>query len=312
MPKINPDIPNASVQYFSNARGVYYLPSLENEWKKSGYLPRMDQGASLILYLAAPDGNKPSVPLALDFGDNHDRVFIGANPASIWKYYDEGDHRKGLAELKKLGINCIRTPLNFDMYQQNSESYLYAINSFLKVCDEYKIRVQFILWDAEQNLKGILGSDYPISEPTEYLSVDAFSVSVDHPRNPYLSLAASPGFFTASAGPYLDVLATTVSSYQSMWCFDLCNKPVSGFYDLVVSSHSRLNQNLSSTNIKYTFSPKNGLNIFNDTDYLDNGKGTGPSGAFEIEDVKNLSGIILPSPIDIPFPGKGTTVTIPV
>jgi hypothetical protein len=309
MPKINPDIPADSVQYFSNARGVYYLPSLESEWKKSGYLPRMDSVAAFVTFSNAPAGNRPIN--FLDFAANTPDVFIGANPASIWRYYNEDDHRKGLSELKKLGINCIRTPLNYDIYQRDTTSYLNNVKSFLKVCDEYKIRVQFILWDAEQNLEalvsdfaystyGSLGITVPI-EPTSYATdgSDAIALAVDHPRNPYLSLAASAEFFTNFAGSYLDAVASSVSGYQSMWCFDLCNKPVSGFYDLVVSSHNRLNQSLSATNIKYTFSPKDGLNIFNDTGYLDNGKGTGPSGAFGIEDIKNFSSII--DFVSVPF-----------
>ena len=314
MPKINPDIPAATVQYFSNARGVYYLPSLESEWKKSGYLPRMDQVAGLVLWNLAPAGNRPgSNPLedGLGFGASTPDIFVGANPASIWRYYDEDDHRKGLSELKKLGINCIRTPLNYDIYQRDPTSYLNNVKSFLKVCDEYKVRVQFILWDAEQNLEVLISDDAyslfaalgvnPPVEPIAYFSdgSDAIALSVDHPRNPYLSFAGSAAFFSDYAGDYLDALASSVSGYQSMWCFDLCNKPVSGFYDLVVSSQSRLNQNLSSTNIKYTFSPKDGLNIFNDTGYLDNGKGTGPSGAFGIEDIKRFSSII--DFVSVPF-----------
>ena len=68
MPKINPDIPADSVQYFSNARGVYYLPSLESEWRKSGYLPRMDQIAATVTWLNAPAGNRPSS--FIDFAAN--------------------------------------------------------------------------------------------------------------------------------------------------------------------------------------------------------------------------------------------------
>ena len=255
-------------------------------------------------------GNRPgTLPLedGLGFGANTPDVFVGANPASIWRYYNEEDHRKGLTELKKLGINCIRTPLNYDIYQRDPSSYLTNVKSFLKVCDEYKIRVQFILWDAEQSLEALI-SDVAYSllsqnlpEPTAYHSTGSneFALSVDHPRNPYLSIAASAGFFTDFAGDYLDALASSVSGYQSMWCFDLCSKPTSEFFNLAVSSQSRLNQNLSATNIKYTFSPKDGLNIFNDTSYLDNGKGTGPSGAFGIEDIKNFSSII--DFVSVPF-----------
>ena len=307
MPKINPDIPANSVQYFSNARGVNYFPSLESEWKKSGYLPRVDyvNAAALAIFaatdgLSVPPGNILEKAAALGYGALD--IFTGSNGATIWKYYNEEDHEKSIIALKKLGVNCIRTPLNYAVWNRNKPLYISKVKSFLKVCDKHKIRVQFTLWDAEENLSTIYGQSIP--EPTNYNALDlTYECSVEHPRNPYASKANDPTFFSGAgefdAGVYLDQLASSVSAYQSMWCFDLCNKPVKEFYGLVTSSHDRLNQNLSSTPIKYTFSPKDGLSIFNDTSYLDNGKGTGPSGSFSIEDIKNLSGLV--DFISVPF-----------
>ena len=304
MPNINPDIPANSVQYFSNARGVYYLPSLENEWLKSGYLPRIDyeSGAS-ISAAAALDGKAVFVPdSGTDFTVGTSpadalKVFTGSNGASIWHYYNESDHEKGVVHLKELGINCIRTPLNFSVYNDDPAKFLSNVKSFLSVCDRHKIRVQFILWDAEESRATLFDDTGVYSEPT---SVDLpYSLAVEQPRNPCLSQASSTSFFSDSAGPYLDALAGAVSSYLSMWSFDLCNKPVYEFFGLSLSSHSRLNLSLSTTPIKYSFSPKNGLSIFNDTNYLDNGKGTGPSGSFDYLDIQVFSEVV--DFISIPF-----------
>ena len=299
MPKINPDIPADSVQYFSNARGVYYLPSLQSEWRKSGYLPRVDYNSGVSLATAlALDG----FPVEEDFtvGSTESdalKVFTGSNGASIWHYYDEDDHEKGIVNLKKLGVNCVRTPLNFAAYNEDSTKYLSNVKSFLNVCDRYKIRVQFILWDADQSKATIYDESGIYPEPSSvYLP---YSLAVESPRNPYLSQVSSTSFFPTSAAPYLDALASSVSSYQSMWCFDLCNKPTPDFNGLAASSQARLNISLSTTPIKYSFSPKNGLNIFNDTNYLDNGKGTGPSGSFNITDIQTLSGVV--DFVSVPF-----------
>ena len=298
MPKINPSIPTNSVQYFSNSRGVNYLPSLDSEWEKGGYLPRPDFLTALDLNSKGNLDSLASAALFTELGTQDANIFVGVNAASIWYYYDESDHEKGIIKLKDLGVNCIRTPLFYDVYHFSPSSYLNNVKNFLRVCDKHKMRVQFVLWDSEQSLR-MLTSDNGAIFPEQTTPNLTTALSFEKPRNPNITLAASPSFFTASAGPYLDALASSVSSYQSMWCFDLCNKPISEFYDLVVSSHSRLNQSLSSTNIKYTFSPKNGLNIFNDTGYLDNGKGTGPSGSYGIEDIKKFSGLI--DFVSVPF-----------
>jgi hypothetical protein len=302
MPNINPDIPADSIQYFSNARGVYYLPSLKSEWKKSGYLPRIDSNSASTLWAAAIldfiRGHPITYPAAAsDLETEAAKIFTGANGASIWKYYDKDDHEDSIKNLKKLGINCVRTPLNYHAYADNPDNFLDNVKSFLSVCDKHKIRVQFILWDAEYKPTTLYSETGAYSEPSG--NNIAVSLSVEHPRNPNLAQASSTSFYTASAEPYIDALASSVSGYQSMWCFDLCNKPNSNFYSLAASSHDRLETNLSSTKIKYTFSPNGGVDIFNDTGYLDNGKGTGPSGSFSIEDIKNFSGLV--DFISVPF-----------
>jgi len=306
MPKINPDIPENSVQYFSNARGVYYLPSLETEWKNSGYLPRVDQQSAIALQGAvAADvaaGNTPLEDFA--FASTFEtsellEIFTGANGASIWHYYNEADHEKSIKKLKELGINCVRTPLNYHAYDNDSAKYLNNVKSFLRICDRYKIRVQFILWDAEYTNTTLYSEPNkgPYSEPTTNNLVH--SLIVEHPRNPFKAQASSTSFFTTDVEPYLDDLAQTVSSFQSMWCFDLCSKPIPEFNGLALSSYNHLNTYLSSTNVKYTVSPSRGLNVFNSTNYLDNGKGTGPSGSFDNTDIQTLSGVI--DFVSVPF-----------
>jgi len=309
MPKINPDIPANSVQYFSNARGVYYLPSMKTEWERSGYLPRLDYESAYSLVNAAVADGKitllEGVSLLLTMARLGKEIFTGANSASIWHYYNESDHEDSVKNLKKLGINCVRTPLSFAAYEHDPDNYLKNVKSFLTICDRHKIRVQFILWDADYSDATLYSEDKKYTEQQDWTQPDlGRELAVEHPRNPFLARVGSWGgvssFVQASSTPYLEALAESVSSYQSMWCFDLCNKPVMPTYkNLVLSSHNTLNQSLSSTDIKYTISFKNGINIFNDTGYLDNGKGTGPSGSYEIRDIQDFSGII--DFVSVPF-----------
>lgn len=293
----NPPIPEGSVQYFSNARGVYYLPSLQSEWEKSGYFPRLEAGTAALLYLAGiSDGLTTATYDDIVFAGSS--IFTGSNSVSIWMFYNERDHEDSIVKLKKLGINCVRTPLNFEAYSQDPSRFLQNVRSFLNICSKHKIRVQFILWDAEYNPATYFYESALYQEKTDWTQSDLErELAIEHPRNPYLARVGSWGgansFVQASAIPYLEALAGSVSAYDSMWCFDLCNKPEMPTYkNLVLSSHNTLNQNLSSTDIKYTISFKNGINIFNDTGYLDNGKGTGPSGSYEIRDIQEFSGII--------------------
>ena len=309
MPKIYPDIPANSVQYFSNARGVYYLPSMKTEWEKSGYLPRLDyESAYSLINAAVVDGKitlLEGVSLLLTMARLGKEIFTGANSASIWHYYNESDHEDSVKNLKKLGINCVRTPLSFAAYEHDPDNYLKNVKSFLTICDRHKIRVQFILWDADYSDATLYSEDEKYTEQEDWTQPDlGRELAVEHPRNPFLARVGSWGgansFVQASSTPYLEALAESVSSYQSMWCFDLCNKPVMPTYkNLVLSSHNTLNQSLSSTDIKYTISFKNGINIFNDTGYLDNGKGIGPSGSYEIRDIQDFSGII--DFVSVPF-----------
>jgi len=300
----NPPIPDGAVQYFSNARGVYYLPSLKSEWEKSGYFPRLEAGSAGLLYLAGLSDGKTTATLD-DITFNGSGIFTGANSASIWMFYNERDHEDSIVKLKRLGVNCVRTPLNFEAYSQEPSEHLDKIRSFLNVCSKHKIRVQFILWDAEFNPATSFSETSLYQEKTDYTESDLDrELAIEHPRNPYLARVGSWGgvnsFVQASAIPYLEALASSVSAYDSMWCFDLCNKPEMPTYkNLVLSSHNTLNQNLSSTPIKYTISLKDGVNIFNDTGYLDNGKGTGPSGSYEIRDLQEFSGIV--DFVSVPF-----------
>ena len=206
MPKINPDIPANSVQYFSNARGVNYLPSLDSEWEKSGYLPRPDFVTAFDLNAKGNSDGLPPPALFTEIGVAESKIFVGVNPASIWYYYNESDHEKGLIKLKKLGINCIRTPLFYDIYHFNATSYLENVKSFLKMCDRHNIRVQFVLWDSEQStrtISSVSGLAALSEQATPNLTT---ALTLEKARNPNITLAASPSFFNASAGPYIDLI----------------------------------------------------------------------------------------------------------
>tara|TARA_R110000822_G_scaffold218769_1_gene353126 strand:+ start:73 stop:3987 length:3915 start_codon:yes stop_codon:yes gene_type:complete len=310
--KLNPTIPLNSIQYFSNARGVNYLPSLDTEWKNSGYLPRVMLNETTTAATLAGAGNP-----GYDWYYSNDPVqgfkyFSGANRASIWHYYNEEDHKSSLRKIRDLGINCIRVPLCFYAWTQFGDDYLAKVKSFLGVCEEEKVRVQFTVWNGELNLASVYSPEGVLHPEPTALNTDASasfatSLAVASLREPNPLQAENATFFTASAIPYLDALANSVKDYQSMWAFDLCNKPTSQYLSLCASSYTRLNTSLSSTNIKYTFTPLNGVQVYEDTNYLDNGKGTGPSGSFYNSDIRTLSGSI--DFISIPFVANNAYAT---
>ncbi len=287
---INPEIPPGSVKYFSNARGVNYLPSLESEWAKSGYFPRVTSTEAIFASSLTDD-----VAVTDTWGYSDDIYFAGANKASIWRYYDEGDHRKSLTLLRGIGVNCIRVPLCYYAWAYMGDSYLENVKSFLKVCTDMKVRVQFIIWDSYTNDDSVYYNNL-INENTALGSSpeSQFLVSLTKAnlREPNSLQASDGGWFSASAVGYLDALAGTVSSHDSMWSFDLCNQPTSQYVDLAVSTYNYMSPLLSNTSIKFTVSPVNNINTSAITGYLDNGFAEGPSGSYYNSDLLRLESLV--------------------
>ena len=295
----NPTIPDGSTQYFINARGVNYLPSLASEWEKSGNLPRVSTTEAALAWALA---GSPSEGYGWSY--NEGDTFVGANRSSIWHYYNEDDHDASLSKLRDLGINCIRVPLSWNSYMYSPAKVIANIKSFLSICEKHQVRVQFTIWNAELDLTTVYN---PVTDvfaeltavTTAYSDQLEMGLKVASLREPNPLQAQDSTFWTLSAVPFLDAVATAVKPYRAMWAFDLCNKPTPEYVDLSLQTQQRLDTTLSSTDIKYTFSPLAGVTTYEDTGYLDNGVGTGPSGSLFNTDIRTLSGVI--DFVSIPF-----------
>ena len=223
MPRqINPTIPDNSVRYFTNARGVNYLPPLRSEWEKSGHLPRLPLNAFAGVFGAT------SYDASSYFG--------GTNKTSQWWYYNSEDNDYYLGLLRSVGMNCIRVFLDYYVWEADPETHLANIDDFLSLCDKHKIRCQFVPWDgihlgthpSESGFFDIIGTQ--VREPSSINHPDSVphGLVTSWHRVPhafeYSSIPQAQDFFTNRATPYLDALFTTVSSHQSMWSFDVQNE----------------------------------------------------------------------------------------
>tara|TARA_Y100001937_G_scaffold37513_1_gene53499 strand:- start:18810 stop:20933 length:2124 start_codon:yes stop_codon:yes gene_type:complete len=218
---IQPNIPESAQRYFTNCRGVNLNIPLDSVWKSNGYLPKIRPS----LWAAVSD--------PVSYPDSES--FVGTNKTAQWWYYNSEDAENAISILRSNGINAVRVFLDYYVFKAKGNSHLEDIKNFLTICDKYKVRVQFVLWD-QLNIMGGVG------EPTESEVTSNPSAAVIYnaagPESgaggsvwgnvPLLfetsSAAQASNFFTNSAKPYIDSLARSVSSYQSMWSFDVQNE----------------------------------------------------------------------------------------
>ena len=252
--------PANSTKYYYNARGQNYLPSMENEWKKSGYLPR-----SPVFYPASS-------------------VFQGTNKTAQWWYYDSEDNERCLKQLRSIGDNCIRVFVDIYVWQRNPEKFKAAIKDFHRLCDKYKIRVQWCLWDGIEiaprtgNIPQPTNRSLTTSSLEHGLLMSWQAVPHDFEVS---SIAAANDFFTTCATPYLNDFVSSVSSYQSLWSFDLKNESNGiGRVALLSATSFYLSSHLSSMNIGITFGHGSTYDPYPRDVVLTNGLGQGPGGTY--------------------------------
>jgi hypothetical protein len=255
----NQDFSNISTEkYYTNCRGVNYLPIMNSEWKKSGYLPRYP--AASVFGILNPS-------LAYDTSNS----FQGTNKTAQWWYYNHDDNEHCVSLLRDIGINSIRVFTDMYVWGRRREQFLTDIKDFMKICDKYKVRVQLVLWD------GIFIpiNSAPESRADTFSSVEA-GLLVNWRRVPHdfemSSAAQLTNFFSTCATPFINDLCSSLSSFQSLWSFDLNNEDPRTYASALMASSSRLvSSNLSSIHIGITFGHGNDYAPYSAT--LTNGNG---------------------------------------
>lgn len=246
----NPTIPADSTRYFTNARGVNYLPPMKSEWESTGGIPRFSPASVATAAILAGESFSVSY--------DNSSIFFGTNKTAQWWYYNSGDHDYYLSMLKEVGINCVRVFLDYYVYEADAETHLNNVKDFLRLCDKHKIRCQFVIWDGIQlGVADAIGA--AISEPTSRGSLDSvpFGLNASWRAVPhsfeYDTTAQAQDFYDNVAEPYLQDLVSSVSSYQSMWSFDVQNELDSSNARVFTSATCNyLRDNVSSVGIKVT------------------------------------------------------------
>jgi hypothetical protein len=220
---IQPDIPEGSVRYFTNARGTNLTIPLRSVWKDCGYVPRVNPDS---VDLIAP------TPGIVDYDNSS--IFVGTNKTAQWWYYNDEDAEFALKTLRGAGHNCIRVFLDYYLWYLQKEDFLDNIRSFLTLCDKYKIRCQFVIWEQfdisdistfEPQNRGEIASGVI---PVHLGSAGGGSVWGNVPLLFETSSVDQAHTFwsgTVDGGKdYIDALVSATSSYQSMWSFDVQNE----------------------------------------------------------------------------------------
>lgn len=237
---IQPDIPEGSQRYFTNCRGVNLTIPLPSVWESVGYVPKVRNDTGSIGEL-----------LTLSYDASS--AFKGTNKTAQWYYYNSKDAENALSILRGSGINAVRIFLDYYLYEYLGDEFLNRLKNFLSLCDKYKIRCQFVLWEQFD----IIGSQEVTStEPKTRSTAGTLEHILYNMCGPklipqtYSNWANCPAFFETSSAVqaqdfydnkavrYVDAIVSSCSSYQSMWSMDVQNESERDHLRLITSSTS--------------------------------------------------------------------------
>ena len=265
--------PSGSIRYYKNCRGVNYLPPLESEWRKSGYFPRIPN-VPLFNVLVSPSFLFPV-----------SSSYMGTNKTTQWWYYNDEDNENSLKYLRSIGINAVRTFSNIYVWARDRTKYMNAIDSFHKLCEKYKMRVQWVLWDHVEIPPDYIAPSAPTpvnrtqtASSLEYGLLNKWT-AIPHAFE-VSSQAQANNFFTTCATPFINDMASSLSGYQSLWSFDMINEGTSSTFLLASSTSLLLSSLLSSVNIGITFGHGESFQPYSGCGVLPGGLGTGPGGTY--------------------------------
>jgi hypothetical protein len=253
-------------KYYVNCRGANYLPVMQSEWDKSGHLPRYPSQSFFAIFNPGQ---------AFDASAS----FQGVNKISQWWYYNHEDNDRCIGLLRGLGMNAIRVFSDMYVWARDKQKFWDSVNDFHQICDAHKMRVQWVIWDGVF----INQATQPVNRAQTVSSLEHGLISqwraVPHDFE-VSSQAQAENFFTTCAVPFIDEFAQNVSSYQSLWSFDLKNEGPSSMVWLASATGLRLNSLLSSIDVQYTIGHGAGYDPYSSTVPLDNGMGAGPGGTY--------------------------------
>jgi hypothetical protein len=218
------------LKYYTNSRGVNYLPIMTSEWEDSGWLPRI-----------------------AGLGYDASNSFRGTNKTAQWWYYNHEDNKQSVKMLRELGMNSLRVFIDMYVWARRRDRFIADLKDFMKICDKNKMRVQLVLFDFIEILPE---AAQPSVRAQTFSSVE-HGLQCSWHRVPHdfevSSQAQLNSFYTTCAVPYVGDICSSVSSFQSLWSFDIINEPSGLFFNIVSSVGPYVSSLLSSVGIGITF-----------------------------------------------------------
>lgn len=161
------------------------------------------------------------------FGANPDSSFSGMNcPLAMWRFYTESAIDKHMAEIRSLGMNCIRVWHSFYAWRHywdlnptpNQNEYCNRLRNFLKLAEKNKLHIAWTFWD---NLIASCPGDRDPWDCHDYWYQVPNNVFVAaYPTVPYKNAA----FMSASGFTFLEDVVPITASSQATVIYEMCNE----------------------------------------------------------------------------------------
>jgi hypothetical protein len=117
-----------------------------------------------------PPADFPAMHNTLDWTWVHGAVFVPTNcvnEAQAWDQYDPVRNDRELHFASIYGVNVVRVYLDYFIYLKKKDEFLKDIEDFLTRADKYKIKTEFVFFDAcwHNPDRAILKADYQYPKP---------------------------------------------------------------------------------------------------------------------------------------------------
>ncbi|MBN2491141.1 MAG: hypothetical protein JXQ29_09850 [Planctomycetes bacterium] len=165
----------------------------------------LSAGLAAIAVPAAAGGFEPLRP---DYTNVRGVNYIRhVNPIGMWRFYDDEQYDRELADLKDLGLNSLRVWLAWPVYDVEGTGFIAKFTRFLTLCEKHGLRVMPVLWDG-------FGS-----EPSR-----GYDDLTEWVMSPGFALATAPSF-KARARAYTTAVVEAGMKSPALLMWDIMNEP---------------------------------------------------------------------------------------
>lgn len=151
-------------------------------------------------------------PIAADYSNVRGLNYVphwAGSSVGTWRHYDPVQVEADLGYFKGIGCNAVRVWMSEAVFREEGAGLLAKFRDFLQRCEDHRIYVMPVLWDA-------IGSQ---PSATPYDDTD-FWVT-----NPASSDALDPGYWTQYGAAYVQALVLEAHQSPALLMWDVMNEP---------------------------------------------------------------------------------------